>query len=412
LKNSSSSAGPPRTEAGSGGTPVDIRVVESLAGIPGDQWNALTDGQPFLRHEFLHALHQTGCASEKSGWLPQYVTLWRDGRLEGALPLYLKTHSYGEYVFDWAWADAYQRHGLAYYPKLLCAVPFSPVSGPRVLAATAADRARLIRSALTIAESVSSLHVLFPPQSEATELEGAGLMLRQGVQFHWRNAAYRHFEEFLGALSHDKRKKIRQERRKVAASGVTFRRLAGGEITAADWRFFIRCYNTTYRAHHSTPYLNLPFFERLGDALGENVLMIIAEMEGRPVASALNLFDRKTLWGRYWGAIGYLPGLHFETCYYQALEFCIERGIETFEGGAQGEHKLSRGFLPSRTWSAHWLKHDRFADAVEQFLQREASGIGRYLDELNERTPFKHPGNSAAAAAGAGPVTLDPDPAT
>lgn len=391
--NKASRAGEGRT-----GT-VDIRVVESLASIPSDQWNALTDGQPFLRHEFLHSMHVTGCASEKSGWLPQYVTLWRDHRLEGALPLYLKTHSYGEYVFDWAWGDAYQRHGLPYYPKLLCAVPFSPVTGPRILAPAAEDRAQLVRAALTIGESVSSLHVLFPPESEAMELEGAGLMLRQGVQFHWRNAPYAHFEEFLGALSHDKRKKIRQERRKVAATGVTFRRLVGSEIGAADWHFFTRCYNSTYRAHHSSPYLNLPFFERLGDSLGENVLMIIAELDGKPLASALNLFDRTTLWGRYWGAIGYLPGLHFEVCYYQALEFCIERGIGTFEGGAQGEHKLSRGFLPSRTWSAHWLKHERFADAVEKFLERESSGIARYMDELNERTPFKHGANDATGEA-------------
>ncbi len=366
-----------------------VRILDSLAAVDTAQWDSLTGGHPFLSHAFLHALHETGCASEATGWLPQYVTLWGDNELVGALPLYLKTHSYGEYVFDWAWADAYNRHGLDYYPKLLSAIPFSPVSGPRLLAADVATRRALIEAALALAHRLSSLHCLFPPGDEALEWQAAGLMLRQGVQFHWENRGYRDFEDFLAQLSHDKRKKIRQERRRVREAGVVLRRLCGSDITPEHWRFFTRCYNLTYRAHHSTPYLNLAFFERLGATMPDNVLLILAERDGAPLAATLNIYSREALYGRYWGAIEHVPMLHFEACYYQALEFCIERGIKVFEGGAQGEHKLARGFLPTKTWSAHWLQHPSFANAVEDFLAREAKGINRYVDELNDHTPFK-----------------------
>jgi predicted N-acyltransferase len=368
---------------------LTLRVVETLSGVPRDQWNALAGGHPFLRHEFLHALHETGCASEKTGWVPQYITLWRDGRLAGAMPLYLKSHSRGEYVFDWAWADAYYRHGLEYYPKLLSAIPFSPVTGPRLLAPSRSTRQRLAAAAIELAKSTSSLHVLFPPGDDASDLEERGMMLRRGVQFHWRNEAYGTFEDFLSRLSHDKRKKIRQERRKVRDAGVVLKRLVGAGISAEHWRFFTRCYNGTYRAHHSTPYLNQAFFERLGEVMPEHVLMVVAELDGKPVASALNIFGPEALYGRYWGSVGYVPNLHFETCYYQAIEFCIERRIGIFEGGAQGEHKLARGFSPVETCSAHWLKHPGFADAIEKFLDRESAGVERYIDELTERSPFR-----------------------
>ena len=366
-----------------------VRVLDNLAGIDPGQWNALAGGHPFLRHELFHALHETGCASERTGWLPQFVTLWQDGRLAAAMPLYLKSHSYGEYVFDWAWADAYQRHGYAYYPKLLSAVPFTPVQGPRLLAADDQARRRLLEAALSLAGDSSSLHVLFPPPKEAEQMAEAGMLLRRGVQFHWRNPGYRSFEEFLAALSHDKRKKIRQERRRVRDAGVRFRWRLGRDIGADDWLFFTRCYKTTYRAHHSTPYLNRAFFQRIGETLPDNLMLVVAELDGNPVASALNVYSEQVLYGRYWGAVGYVPLLHFEACYYQTIEFCIERGIAVFEGGAQGEHKLSRGFLPVQTDSAHWLKHPEFARAVEQFLARETAGVERYLDELNERAPFK-----------------------
>ena len=366
-----------------------VRVLDNLAGVDPRQWNALAGGHPFLRHELFHALHETGCASERTGWLPRFVTLWQDGRLAAAMPLYLKSHSYGEYVFDWAWAEAYQRHGFAYYPKLVSAVPFSPVQGPRLLAADDEARRRLLVAALELAGESSSLHVLFPPQAEAEQMAEAGMLLRRGVQFHWRNPGYQSFEEFLAALAHDKRKKIRQERRRVREAGVRFRWLLGRDIRSEDWLFFTRCYKTTYRVHHSTPYLNRAFFERLGETLPENVMLVVAELDGSPVASALNMYSDKVLYGRYWGAVSYIPALHFEACYYQVIEFCIERGIEVFEGGAQGEHKLSRGFLPVQTVSAHWLKHAEFPRAVEQFLERETAGVERYLDELNERAPFR-----------------------
>ncbi len=368
---------------------LSLRVLDSLSGVDAEDWNALADGHPFLRHEFLHALHETGCASERTGWLPQYLSLWRDGRIEGAMPLYLKNHSRGEYVFDWAWADAYHRHGLEYYPKLLSAIPFSPVTGTRLLARTSEARLRLAADALDIAKQTSSLHVLFPLDDEAATLESAGMMLRRGVQFHWRNESYTSFEDFLTRLSHDKRKKIRQERRKVGEAGIRFQRLVGAEIQEEHWEFFTRCYNGTYRAHHATPYLTLAFFERLGETMPENMLLVLASMDGQPVASALNIFSSAALYGRYWGCLGYVPNLHFEACYYQAIEFCIERGIPLFEGGAQGEHKLSRGFAPVETCSAHWLKHPAFADAIEKFLVREAAGVDRYIDELNERAPFR-----------------------
>lgn len=381
---------------------LQARVLESLAEVSADEWNALAEGHPFLRHEFLRALEATGCASEQSGWVPQHLTIWRDSRLAAAMPLYLKFHSYGEYVFDWAWADAYQRHGLEYYPKLLSAIPFSPVTGPRLLVADAGLRRNLVHAALNLASDRSSLHVLFPTAAETREFEAAGTMIRSGVQFHWRNPGYRTFDEFLGALSHDKRKKIKQERRKVREARVSFRRASGADLRPEDWAFFNRCYRNTYRAHHSTPYLNLAFFERLGEAMPENVMLVIAELDGKPIASTLNLFGEGVLYGRYWGAIGYLPNLHFEACYYQAIEFCIERGIQVFEGGAQGEHKLARGFLPVKTHSAHWLRHEGFADAVERFLERESAGVERYVDELSDRSPFRHhtdlPGTPASSA--------------
>lgn len=374
-----------------------VRVIESLADVSPATWNALANGasrlNPFLRHEFLHGLHQTGCVGGQSGWNPRFLTVWEDSpsgeEITAAMPLYVKHHSYGEYVFDWAWADAYQRSGLDYYPKLLSAIPFSPVTGPRLLSAQPADRELLLRAAMQVAKDYSSLHILYPNAEEASELGASGMQLRRGVQFHWCNRGYENFEQFLGDLSSAKRKKIRQERRRVAESGVTFRRLVGKDITELDWQFFNRCYAGTYQAHHSTPYLNLAFFRSIGESMPENLLLIVAELNGKPVASALNIFSDTTLYGRYWGALAHVPMLHFETCYYQALEFCIDNRIAVFEGGAQGEHKLSRGFLPSETWSAHWLAHPEFSDAVKRFLDRESAGMERYVDELNDRSPFR-----------------------
>jgi predicted N-acyltransferase len=383
---------------------IDYRtgILSSPAEVAADEWNALLarDAQPtpFLRHEFLDALHVARCAVDETGWSPHFVTLTdaRTGRLAAAAPVYAKQHSYGEYVFDWAWADAYQRNGLSYYPKLLCAVPFTPVQGTRLLAVDDDARRRLAATLLAFAEQsdASSLHVLFPTGEEARLLESMGMMLREGVQFHWVNDGYRHFDDFLGTLEQKKRKNIRAERRKVRDAGVTFRRLTGEHITDSDWRFFTRCYRQTYREHYSSPYLNLDFFRAIGATMPENLLLVIAEADGQPIASALAVYRRGehgggTLYGRYWGAIEHVPCLHFETAYYQLLEFCIEAGLDTFEGGAQGEHKLARGFLPTVTHSAHWLAHPAFADAVAHFLERETEHIHAYVDELREHDPFR-----------------------
>lgn len=372
----------------------EIEALDSLDGISVAAWNTLAGDDPFLRHELFSALHGSGCASPETGWRPRFLALREEGVLRGALPLYLKDHSYGEYVFDWAWADAHRRCGYAYYPKLLSAVPFSPVTGRRLLADTAEHRRMLIGAALKMAveSGVSSFHCLFPGDGEAAEWKGAGLALRQGVQFHWRNrpdGGYADFDEFLGTLERDKRRKIRQERRRLQAEGIRFQWLSGHDAQPDHWRFFAGCYDKTYFDHHASPYLSLDFFLRLGRHMPENVLLILALREGRPIAAALNLHNDRTLYGRYWGTMAFVPGLHFETCYYQAIEFCIARGLDLFEGGAQGEHKLARGLLPARTWSAHWLAHPEFAAAVGHHVRHEAQGVDRYLDTLNARSPFR-----------------------
>lgn len=371
-------------------------IVSDLSEVGQASWDALVQAQaaptPFLSYAFLHALHASGSASPETGWQPQFLLLFDEqDALAAALPLYVKGHSYGEYVFDWAWADAYQRHGLDYYPKLLSAIPFTPVAGARLMARDAEARAALVDvlCATQRATEVSSTHVLFPPEDEAQQLRDAGFLLRSGVQFHWLNGGYRSFDDFLATLEQKKRKNIRAERRKVAEAGVTLRRVRGVDATREDWVLFNRCYRNTYREHHSTPYLNLDFFLRIGETMPDNILLVIAQKEGRAIAASLVIHDADTLYGRYWGALEHVPCLHFETAYYQPLEFCIEQGIATFEGGAQGEHKMARGFLPTRTWSAHWLAHPSFADAVERFLEREAGGIDDYMDELNERNPFR-----------------------
>jgi len=366
-----------------------LRVVESLAGVPAAGWNALSPADPFTSHEFLSALIDTGCASARSGWQPQILLLERDGILAGAMPMFLKSHSYGEYVFDWAWADAYQRHGLEYYPKLLCAVPFTPVTGPRLLAANDADRTLLANAALEMAREVSSLHVLFPVGPEASLLEGAGMLLRRTVQFHWQNQDYGDFDDFLSRMTRHRRKVIRQERRRVHEAGVELRWLRGAEIERSHWEFFERCYRRTYAAHRSSPYLNLEFFLRLGATLPQHCLMILAERGSKPVAATLNLITENKIYGRYWGAQEHVPLLHFECCYYQAIEYAIAHRLEFFEGGAQGEHKLFRGLLPVETHSAHWLAHPAFASAIEDYLKRESAGVTRYVNELNEHSPFK-----------------------
>ncbi len=371
------------------------RVLSSLAEAGQPAWDALVslqpEANPFLSYAFLHAMHESGSASEDTGWQPQYLTLWQGDTLAAALPMYAKFHSYGEYVFDWAWADAYRRNGHEYYPKLLSAIPFTPVTGARLMARTEDARGALVKALLDVqqASALSSTHILYPPADQALQLETAGFMLRSGVQFHWQNTGYANFEQFLDTLDQKKRKNIRAERRKVRDAGIVLREIRGNDAREEDWQFFKRCYDHTYQAHYSSPYLNLDFFLRIGQSMPENILMVVAEREGKPIASSLLIHDEKRLYGRYWGAIEQHPCLHFETAYYQPLEFCISEKISSFEGGAQGEHKMARGFLPQKTWSAHWLAHPGFADAVERFLAREGQGIAAYMDELNDRNPFR-----------------------
>jgi len=350
---------------------------------------------PLLSHAFLSALETSGSVGNDSGWQPYPMLVHDADQLVGAMPLYVKSHSYGEYVFDWAWAEAYQRNGLNYYPKLLSAIPFTPITSQRLLV-SGVQNARQVQALMIEALSetmvkhqLSSAHVLFPDDDSAAALAQAGWMQRHGVQFRWQNESFSDFDDFLSILSHDKRKKIRQERKKVAATGVVCKRIKGADISQAQWDFFYRCYANTYREHHSTPYLTPAFFQQIGQSMPQNILLVLAYVDDVPVASALNIYHQTTLYGRYWGALQYVPNLHFELCYYQAQEFCIAEKIEYFEGGAQGEHKLARGFKPRPTCSFHKIAHPDFESAIRDFVTREAQGIAAYTTELEERAPFK-----------------------
>ncbi|MGZ5276367.1 MAG: GNAT family N-acetyltransferase [Caldimonas sp.] len=385
----------------------NLRVCHDPAEIDAERWNALVaaqpDATPFVSIEYLRALHSSASAVAETGWAPHFLLLEHDGELAAACPLYLKDHSYGEYVFDWAWADAYRRHGLDYYPKLTGAIPFTPVPGPRLLARTHEERLLLLRGIEQLARGagLSSAHLLFLDPADEAAAREAGWSIRSTVQFHWRNREpepYADFADFLATLQREKRKKIQQERRRVAEAGVTFTALSGRAIGAADWNFFYRCYTLTYRAHHSTPYLSRDFFARAAATMADNWLLFTAWRGGQRIACSLIVIDpeRKAAFGRYWGATEYVSCLHFDACYYEPLAWCIAHGYRRFEGGAQGEHKMARGLLPVETHSAHWLAHPQFARAIDDFLEREGAGIAVYLSELNDRLPFK----TAAAPGG------------
>jgi uncharacterized protein len=377
-----------------------IQVTENPAEISSIQWNALLEAQPsptpFMRHEYLVALHESCSAHDKTGWTPQFLTLYESDVLVAACPLYLKTHSYGEYVFDWAWADAYQRHGLAYYPKLLSAVPFTPVPGPRLLARDTEAKVALLIGMQQFAQQagLSSAHVLFLNETDAACARQAGWMLRSGVQFHWANRSpesYVDFADFLSGLQREKRKKIQQERRRVNEAGVNFTVHEGAQIGESEWNFFYRCYEQTYLEHRSTPYLTRAFFSSMAHTMASHWLLFVAWQNGKQVAASLVALDplNRHAYGRYWGAVAHVPNLHFEACYYQPLAWCIANRYERFEGGAQGEHKMARGLAPVTTCSAHWLAHPQFSQAVAEFLAREGQSMTGYLDDLRERLPFK-----------------------
>ena len=452
---------------------IIARVLASPLEVDATVWNALLALQshptPFMRHEYLAALHESESAVPHTGWTPRFMTLWEGDLLVAACPLYLKSHSYGEYVFDWAWASAYEQHGVPYYPKAVVAVPFTPVPGTRLMARDAAARQGLVQALCQWCEDegISSLHVLFASDDDVLTGAREGLMLRHTVQFHWKNVAptlgtdvsslppegalaalgrpgggsgaaptlgtggfllptesvlaaveshcdsrsaaagplaYRDFDDFLAHLTQEKRKKFRQERRRVAEAGVTFRWALGADITADDWNFFYRCYERTYLEHGNPPYLTRAFFQQMADRMPEHWLLFIAEREGRPIASSLIAISAQpssargqyhskyagcTAYGRYWGALERVDCLHFEACYYQPLAWCIAHGVQRFEGGAQGEHKMARALLPVPVTSMHWLANPAFADAVDRFLAREVAGVEQYLDHLQARSPFR-----------------------
>jgi predicted N-acyltransferase len=381
------------------------RVDDDLSAVRALDWDGLLARQeapsPFMQHAYLSALHTSASATPATGWTLQVVSLWRDTPqgplLAAACPLYLKTHSRGEYVFDHAWADAYQRHGLAYYPKALVASPFTPVPGSRLLAESDAARQALLYALLALCKNkdIASLHILFGSPQDLQTCEQAGLLQRSQVQFHWQNQGWRDFDDFLSSLNQEKRKKIRQERRKVAEAGVTFRAVRGTDMTDVDWAVLLRCYQQTYWEHGNAPYLTPAFFEAMRRDMAAHWLLFVAEHEGQPIGISLIGLQLdaqgqpQVAYGRYWGALARVDCLHFEACYYQPIAWCIQQGVQRFEGGAQGEHKMARALMPTPTHSAHWLAHPAFSEAVARFLEREQAGVENYLEALEQHSPLK-----------------------
>jgi uncharacterized protein len=371
------------------------RFLDSIAQIDAQRWNALAGGtQPFLRHEFLLALEESGCAAPRTSWDPKHLVVEDSGGdLAAAMPLFRKSHSRGEFVFDFSWAGAYAQQGLRYYPKLLTAVPFTPVSGPRLMVSSQADaRATkiLTRAAIEYAreERMSSWHVLFPTDETAADLDRAGLILRRDCQFQWFNHGYDSFESFLATFTAEKRKKAKRERRRVAEAGIEFDTLHGGDMNASLWRTVYSFYADTFHRHGHEPYLNLDFFKRIGAAMPKELMLKVARVGDEPIAVAIFFVGSDALYGRYWGAGGNFHSLHFEACYYQGIEYCIENKLQRFEPGTQGEHKVPRGFVPTLTHSAHYIADARFAAAIRDYAQREARGVDHYAAAVNEHVPY------------------------
>ncbi len=379
---------------------MPVTVHDRIDDIAAEDWNRLAGTvYPFLRHEFLRLAEQTGCVSPRQGWTPRHLTLVRRGKIVGAMPLYEKSHSWGEFVFDWAWANAYAQAGFEYYPKLVSAVPFTPAPSRRLLLDDPGDEETamaLLDAAIRLADDsgCSSLHVLFPTADEAELLRSAGMLIRNDCQFHWKNRGYAGFDDFLATFTSAKRRKARRDRRRVREHGIRFRRCHGAEMSATDWTVVYTLISRTFMLRGSLPYFNLEFLRGLGAEQPDNVLVIFAEKDDVPVAAAVFFESDTALYGRYWGSDGHYDALHFETCYYQGIDYCIERDIAVFEPGTQGEHKVSRGFAPVTTWSAHWLAHPEFASAIERYLDHEARHVRDYMDEIDARSPYKAGGPS------------------
>jgi uncharacterized protein len=376
--------------------PITLRVHGAISEIPAEQWDACAGNtNPTVSHVFLKALEESGSVGTRAGWAPQHVSFSdRSGRLLGAVPLYLKSHSYGEYVFDWGWADAYERAGGRYYPKLLCAVPFTPVPGPRLLTVPDAPpetKTNLIAGMIELARQrkLSSLHVNFPDAAEADALEKAGFLKRIGQQFHWSNDGYREFDDYLAALNSRKRKAVKKERREALAGGIEIEVLTGSDLTARVWDAFFRLYLSTTDRKWGSAYLNRKFFALIGERMAEKLVLIMARRGGEYIAGAFNILGRDTIYGRNWGSPREYRFLHFECCYYQAIEFAITHGLQRVEAGAQGPHKLQRGYLPVPTYSAHWIPDPGFRRAVASFLDRERDMVEEKIEHLAEFSPFR-----------------------
>jgi uncharacterized protein len=374
---------------------LEARELAGIDEIPAAAWNALTGTAcPFLRHEFLAALEQCHCVGSAKGWTPAHIALFDGDQLVGALPAYRKTHSWGEFVFDFSWAQAFERHGLPYYPKLLCAIPFSPINSARLLIARTRDAAQ-IRGALVTAlrerteqQGCSSAHALFIGDTERESFRDQQWLLRSDVQFHWQNRGYHDYTAYLQTFRADKRKQMLRERRRCAEAGIRFDTLHGDELTTAQLAFVYDVHASTFHLHGHEPYLTLAFFTKIARALGNAFMVKLALRNDKPIAAAVFLASDDTLYGRYWGTNETQHSLHFEACYHQGIEYCIARGLKRFEPGTQGEHKVVRGFEPTQTWSAHYIVNADFRQAIADYLQREAKAVNDYAGEIAARTPF------------------------
>jgi predicted N-acyltransferase len=380
---------------------MHCKFYSAIADIEASLWNSLFDSQnPFVQHAFLLALEESGCVNSETGWQPQHMMLMDGDEPLAVMPMYAKNNSYGEFVFDWGWAEAYQRHGLNYYPKLVTAIPFSPVAGPRVGISSTAEPDEVFSALLnaihqlTASHHYSGWHLLFPGQRLRAALVGmmdeGAFLDREAVQFHWFNRDYRTFDDFLATLRSSRRKNVKRERRKVAEQGVSIQRKAGAEISDEEWQGFYHCYMSTYRKRSGHDgYLNQDFFDRLRETMSEQLMLVVARFEEEIVASSLFLYDNNRLYGRYWGALKDVSCLHFEACFYQGIEFCIEHGIQKFDPGTQGEHKLMRGFEPVKSASYHWIADDRFRAAIADFLDHEKRGTDEYQQQAETFLPYK-----------------------
>lgn len=376
---------------------MHVEFIDRIDRVGAEQWNAVTGTDyPFTRYEFLHALENSEAVCDDTGWQPHHLVVYEEQQLVAVMPLYLKHHSYGEYIFDWSWASAYERHGLNYYPKLLSAIPYTPSTGPRLCIKTEQQSAAIYQKVSEALKEhcqfigASSVHILYPQQSANKVFTEHGLSPRHSVQYHWFNKGFSSFDDFLETFSSRKRKNLRKERKRVAEQGLVLERLEGKDISPELWQTFYTFYQLTYakRSGHGG-YLNQAFFEQVATSMPENLMLVMAKYNGRYIAGALNFCDSKTLYGRYWGCIKEFDFLHFEACYYQGIEYCIEHGLSRFDPGAQGEHKIQRGFTPIPTWSNHWIKNEEFRFAIDDFLKKEALSIESYIQDASELLPFK-----------------------